>query len=191
MTTIDTAVASLTADDVASLRKADSITFHYFRDAGVIRTHLRGGYAAPRRTFTARQQRMFPDTNSYSPDRQREINVITTMHGYADNGATGWRLSEVGSSGASNPAAFHMNHSGQFSPKWMTIANLIHAGDFLHLVWTADNNTETLRDLDLHADELVLKIERNGRIVHTLHVAHSVAPDNSARMVQRYGSSNS
>jgi hypothetical protein len=188
MTTIDTEITPLTADDVASLRKADSVTFHYFRGAGVIRTHLRGGYAAPRRIFTARQQRMFPDTDSYSADRKREINVITTMHGYEDGGITGWRLGDD-YSGDCNPSAFHMEHSGQYSPAWLTIATLIHAGDVLHLVWTADNNTGYARDNGLHMDELTIKIQRNNKIVHTFHVAHSVTPDNSARMVQRYGSS--
>jgi hypothetical protein len=189
MTTIDTAVHTLTADDVASLRKADSVTFHYFRGAGVIRTHLRGGYAPDKRIFTARQQRMFPNTDSYSADREREIPVITSMHGYTDGGVTGWRLDKDASPSDCNPSAFHMEHSGQYSPTWLTIANLIHAGDVLHLVWTADNNTGYITENGLHADELTIRVGRNGKIVHTLRVAHSITPDNSARMVQRYGSS--
>lgn len=188
MTTIDTEIAPLTADDVASLRKADSVTFHYFRGAGAIRAHLRGGYPGSLRIFTARQQRMFPDTSSYNADREREINVATAMHGYSDDIGTAWRLGDD-YSGDCNPAAFYMEHSGQYNPKWLTIANLIHAGDVLRLVWTADNNTHYTRDAGLHADELTLTIVRKGKIVHTLHVAHSVMLDNSARMVQRYGSS--
>lgn len=191
MTTIDTDIAPLTADDVASLRKADSVTFHYWRGTGVIRTHLRGGYMAPLRIFTARQQRLFPDTDNYSADRKREIAVRSTLFGYSDGGGTGWRLSDGNDSGPCNPSAFHMIHSGQFDPAWLTIANLIHAGDVLLLVWAADNNTGYARDNGLHFDELVIKIQRNGKIVHTFRVAHSVTPDNSARMVQRYGSSKS
>jgi hypothetical protein len=189
MTTIDTAIAPLTADDVASLRKADSVTFHYFRGVGVIRAHLRGGYAAPRRIFTARQQRMFPDTDSYSADRKREIPVMTSMHGYEDGGSTGWRLESGNDRGACNPSAFYMEHSGQYNPEWLTIANLTRPGDMLMLVWTADNNTSYIRDAGLHNDELTIKIVRGGKVVHTLFVAQSVTPDNSARMIHRYGSS--
>lgn len=191
MTTINTEIAPLTADDVASLRKADSVTFHYFRGAGVIHTHLRGGYTGSLRIFTARQQRLFPDTDSYSADRKREIAVRSTLFGYADGGETGWRLSDGNDSGPCNPSAFYMIHSGQYNLEWSTIANLIHAGDVLQLVWAADNNTGYARDNGLHFDELVIKIQRNGKIVHTFRVAYSVTPDNSARMIQRYGSSKS
>lgn len=193
MTTVNTPQI-LTTDDVAALRKADSVTFHYFRGAGVIRAHLRGGYSNPPRIYTAREQRMFPNTDSYSADRMREISVQTVLSGYASGGETAWRMTDSGSShtgGAdSNPAAFHMEHSGQYSPTWQTIARAIHSGDRIRLTWTADNNNETFRLASLHADELHLIIMRADAKPHaTFLVDHSVTPDNSARMIQRYGSS--
>ena len=93
-------------------------------------------------------------------------------YGYADNA----------------PAAFHMIHSGQYDPTWLTIAKLLHAGDVLRLVWTADNNTGTITDAGLHADMLRMVVYRADKSVHTFNVAYSIIPGNSARMVQRYGS---
>jgi hypothetical protein len=186
MTTSDTAIYPLTADDITALRKADSVTFHYFRGEGYIRAHLRGGFYATARVYTARQQRLFPIADSYSADRERRIDVHTSMHGYGTDSNHGWHLDRGADS---NPEAFYMEHSGQYSPVWMTIANLMRAGDIIRLYWTADNNTQYVDTAGLHADELRIGIVRNGKIVHTLSVAHSLTPDNSARMVKRYGSS--
>jgi hypothetical protein len=64
---------------------------------------------------------------------------------------------------------------------------MLRVGDTLSLSWAADNNTETISLHNLHADELTLIVRRaKGEPLHFV-IARTVTPENSARMIQRYG----
>jgi hypothetical protein len=175
--------ARLTRDDIAALRCADTVSFHYNQRRGFIHADL-DDHAGDRRIFTARQQRLFPDTAILG--RQRKVPVSTRMSGY-DTAARGiaWTRDD-----APQVSAFHLISSVRFNRVWQTIVGLLAVGDEIRLVWLADNNTETLREANLHADELTLIAIRRGRreVRHlAFFIAHAVRLDNSARMIRRFG----
>jgi hypothetical protein len=63
----------------------------------------------------------------------------------------------------------------------------IKVGDKLSLYWTADNNSETLEDAKLHADELYLKVNRTSKAGTTKEfrylLSYRICFDNSSRMI--------
>ena len=175
MITADTKIASalaegLAAEDVAALRVADAVTFHTFRGRGYVRAHKRVGPG--RDVFTAREQRLYPD-----PDGRERLREIGADYALAS-------AERPGALAATQWAAFYMIGMAQYVPSWQTIAALLRTGDVLQLAWLADNNSDNIRDAGLHADELRLHVMRSGRVM-TFQIAHSVTPDNSARMIHR------
>ena len=170
---ISTAIAgALTADDIAALRAADSVTFHAYHGRGFVRAHKRPGPG--RDTFSTREQRLYSEPDGPT-ERTREITVDYSAYSYDRPGALA----------ATQWAAFHMIHMAQYSPTWQTIVALLHTGDVLRLDWIASGGSnQYVTDAGLHADELRLQVERRARIM-TFSVGHSVTPDNSARMIHR------
>jgi hypothetical protein len=67
---------------------------------------------------------------------------------------------------------------------WRTMVDLLRAGDRLTLVWLAGNNNQYLREAELFLDEVRLAVTRGERRL-VFPVAHTVTPDNSARMIRR------
>lgn len=188
-TTTDTAttLGVLTADDLAALKLADSVSFHHSTpDNGgpVIRLHLVGGYSDVPRIFTAKEQRVFPMSGILGDrDRYREIAVESSAYGYGADGRSGFRSDD-----RPRLACFEMIHSAQVSDTWGTIVRLLKSGDRLTLSWIADNNTDNVRNSGLHNDELRLFVCRAGQQKpYVFHVASSVCPDNSARMIKENG----
>lgn len=167
-----TSIAVLDSADIAALRAAYSVTFHTNMGRAFIRAYKRTAPGCD--VFTAREQRLFPVADD--SERFREITVDHTAYGYEP----GWR-------GATDYlVAFHMIHTAEYRETWRTVVELIRAGDRVRLDWVADNNSTTLVEHELHADELRLHIARGERKM-IFHIATSVTPDNSARMIRRHG----
>lgn len=177
----DTDAPVVTADDVAALRGADSVSFHVYQGKAHIRAYLRMEGA---RILTARQQKIFADDRAFPGERTREILCRWRAYGYSPDGwgkGTGWN-------GEDEPklAAYASITSAQFDQEWRTIASLIGAGDTLTLIWMADNNNDSVRAAGLHVDELMLSAE-NAKRERRFHVDRRVGLDNTARMIRRYG----
>lgn len=174
-----TKLHTVTADDVAALRGADSVTFHVHDGRGYIRAYLN---TPMHRVLTRRQQQVFGEESPLPEQRMREITCEWLASGFGENGARSWSTDD-----ASNMSAYANVSAGQISDGlWNTTATLITPGDVLTTVWCADNNTDVIRDAGLHSDRLTLRAE-NGKRERRFHVETSVGRDNSARMIRRDG----
>lgn len=89
---------------------------------------------------------------------------------------------------------FAMIHTPDFTAHWCTIAQLLKVGDVLGLRWVADANgyvrnahysgdSEMEAFDSLHMDSCYLTVKR-GKSLLEFHVATSICPDNSARMIK-------
>lgn len=171
----------LTVEDVAALRTCESLGFHYRKGKSYILAAL--DTVVSTRTYTAREQRLFPDTRNVGHgDRGRVIPATGSIYAYGETGGSGWTHRTY-------PAAscFASIHSALHSPLWPTTASLIRPGDRLHLGWTANNDTELLRQNGLHQDYLHLTVTRGQReltFAVTDQVSDSYSP---ARMIRRHG----
>ena|SRR5690349_21407991 len=178
-----TEVAALTREDILALKLADSVSFHYVDGVGKIYASLENREG---RIFSAKEQKLFPATDRLN--RDRVILVHTEMSGYRDGGDShNWRLDQY-----PKAAAFASIIAPRFDPEWQTTVYILRPGDTLTLIWTADNNTETIRKASLHTDTLHMDIRRSARLasdpaVLRFHVDTRISLDNSARMIRRYG----
>jgi len=176
---------ALTADDIAAFKLADSVTFHHYEGRSFIRAHLDN--TSGERIFTAREQRLFQSERD-SNDRHREITCDVTMYGYSQNGFESWNLES-----APGASAFHYGFAAKYDKPWQTIAGLLRAGDRLRLEWVADNNNDNVRGVGFHCDELRLIVVRTNKRTDASHdtmtfrIVTQVGPDNSARLIRRYG----
>lgn len=174
----------LTADDIAALRTSTDYTLHFYRGAGYIRVYFGpagAGDGVP--IYTPRQQRLYPESGPYGDGgRQRTIPVLSAVSGYLTKSGSGmWSSRE--DKGA---ACYFRSYDGTIA----AIAHIVRPGDALQLSWTADNNTDNIREVGYHADNVHCYVIRpKGAKVPTLKflVGTEVGPDNSARMVRRYG----
>lgn len=173
----------LSADMIAAMRLADSVSLHHTpADGGEIRLYLdRFGES---RIYTAREQRLFPQTDIGASDRATILPVSASLSGYGESlGSGGWNLES-----APDAVAFHMISSAQFQSEWRTVCALVKPLDVVGLVWTADNNTEIIRDAGLHCDEVRLTIDRGGKKrALSFLLAATTGRDNTARMIRRNG----
>lgn len=78
--------------------------------------------------------------------------------------------------------AFAMIHTPSFTQSWLTVVELLKAGDSVRLEWMANSNGY-VQAASLHMDEMALVIKR-GKQRLTFNLCLSVCPDNSARMFQ-------
>jgi hypothetical protein len=149
--------------DLTALRKADSVCFDHN-----IRTT-----AGPERVSMIRAIKRAPydTTDPFAQDVTHAINVDSRAFSYDHP------------SDSDNLTAFEMLHSAQVTETWQTIVGLLRVGDDLKLVWAAGNSNGYLEESNLHRDELRLEVTRNGKRL-TFHVATSVCPNNSARMIK-------
>ena len=178
MTSIETTVAALTTEDIAALRTARSVTFTHYQGRAFVRAYMEvSGEPA---VFTRREQILFPHGDS-TRERYREIPVSSTIMGYAKGGGS-WSVEDDDA----RATAFYMIMAARFAPTWVTIASLLTAGETVSLRWLADNNTEALEDAGLHYDRLIVAVKK-GKRVRKFLVDVQVSPDNSARMIRRYG----
>lgn len=180
-------LGTLTADDVAALRMAHDVTFHHHDGKAFIRLYLGRGASNPPRVYSAREQRLFTETDSPVADRTRTMPVPSHVYGYSDRSAVDGLVSAWTEQKYPTVACFASPYgSARYARKWTTLAEVLRVGDVISLAWTADNNTETLRKAGLHADELALLVGRRGKSLE-FHVDYRVGPDNSARMIRREG----
>lgn len=171
-------VGVLTADDVKALRRAETVVFRlrngrYTIEAGI-------GWMTEARTYTAAEQRIFPDLSTGSSERERVIETFGAIQPYGSGTYT-----------ARYSTGFAMINSAQFTQTWITIASLLRAGDVLSLRFLADAHTnDNLRKAGLHGDVLRLDVTRDqGHLVIdgtvlAFDVISSTSPDNTARMVR-------
>lgn len=179
------APGTLTTEDIAALRMAEDVTFHHHDGKAFIRLYIGRGGNNPPRVYTVREQRLFAENDSYVADRTRTIPVPSHIYGYNDRSAT---------DGSSWTEATHPHvacyaspyGAARYSRKWRTLAEMLRGGDEVSLLWTADNNTDNIRQAGLHNDELALLVNRRGKRLE-FHVDYSVGPDNTARMIRRSG----
>lgn len=182
-----TELGALTAADLASLRTADYVVFQMHQGRCAIRAGLRGGYAPDGlRIYRAREQRIFPDTESYGNDRERTIPVEFSMGGAGGDGESGWHYAPERTPSA---VAFEMIHAAQYARAWQTVAASLRVGDVVRLVWAADaGSNQATRAVGIHVDELSVTVERNGKRNAATYVVETFAgPDSSARMIRRNG----
>jgi hypothetical protein len=181
----------LFADDVAALRRADSVVFHLHDGRSYIRAVARDtGTSDKPRTYTALEQRLFPDAAASGTPHERERHI-----GCA-GGAYGFRLADSGTPTAGDRYAWrstdepavsclHMIHHAR-SESWQTVAGLLAPRvSCLALVWLADVHAE-LPECGYHADQLVIKIIQPRRVLH-VELRTQIGRDDSGRMIRRHG----
>lgn len=159
------AVDQLTAEDIAALRMAESVTFHHYDGQSVIRVQIRG-HGEPV-IFTARQQRLFPKPGTFDSERMREIACDHSINSY--QGIREPRTTQCFTGFLSLPPAH-----------WHTIAGSLRKGETIELQWVGSNNNQYEDDAGLHHDALYLKAGQRVYLVDT-----SVCPDNTARMIRQ------
>ncbi len=183
---------ALTTEDIRALKTADRIVFQYWKGRSILRAiRDRSDYADGERqapVYTAAEQRLFPDTSHPGDGRCRDITTDVSMYGYTPDGFQSWNLH-------SNPEALASYVILSPGSGWLTVVNFLRAGDRVTLEWIADNNNDYLRDAGLHQDELRLSVARGDTSDPKKHkpvagkflIDKRVCPDNSARMIHRYG----
>jgi len=161
--TVETTVelGTLTKTDVAALKQADHVCFDRERngDSGL---------------------RCIKELKKAGPyeDRERTYEIACTSvlrggEGTVSQAAQCFELEYVWRSGESVIGS---------------IISLLRVGDVIQLEWLADNSNGYLREAltngrKLYRDELYLRIKRNGKYLR-FHVATSICPDNTARMIR-------
>ena len=166
----------ITKQDLAALRKAETVVFRSFKGEGTLEVGIRG-WGDPV-VYSAADQRLFPETGMAYDERRRVISVNATISGFHE-GSGIWR-------GDDESSAFEMIHGGPYNAVWTTIVGLLRAGDRVTLAFGADaHNNGYVYSANLHADELRLLVERDGKPTMTFLIKVSVCADNTARMVQR------
>ncbi len=160
--------------DVQALQRADRVSFHYHDGQGYLHADLTTWPLPEPRIFTAKEQRLFPDSDDV--DRRRCIDVDASIVGFDDERQ--WH--ERALPGA---RAFHMIHTARLDEVWRSIAAFLRVGDVIALHWRADNNTDYLTAAGLHRDELRIGVLRGQRRWQFL-VDITVSTRN-ARMVTR------
>jgi hypothetical protein len=168
---------TLTADDVAALRKANRVAFQTTSDGvTAIRAILdKGSYSDQVAVYTAREQRLFPETRTIGDDRERTIRCQGRCTDYGD----GDRRSGEGYT------AFHLDMFAH-TTEWQSIAATLRAGDTVTLHWVASNNSDVTRGAGFVRDELRICFGAGSR-TRTFLVDVQVGPRNSARMVKPAG----
>lgn len=181
--TVITSVQALTlsADDVAALRACESVSFHLRKGNAWIQPML--DTVLDTRTYSAREQQLFPDTrNTGAGDRARIITATSSILGYSEEG-TGVGWTKHTHPGA---ACVAMISAARHHEVWPTLAGLIRPGDRLHLGWTASNDTDLLRQAGLHHDYLHLVVLRGERKL-TFALTDQIAPAGfPLRMIRRH-----
>jgi hypothetical protein len=173
-----TTVLPLSRDDITAMRSADDISFHQYDGEAFIRAHLRGH--GEQRIFTVREQKLFT-TADHSSERLRHIPVQSSAFGYGYNtsGTGGWNSTN-------NPGYSAFAMTSTIGNVLRTILVLLKVDDILTLNWVADNNTEVIREANLHTDQLEIRVTRGDKF-YVFLVKVQTGKDNSARMIKRDG----
>lgn len=95
------------------------------------------------------------------------------------------RLEDYGR-GTGDFTAYHQEMYPLVDAMCKTLLRHMRKGCSIGLIWKRDNNTENLRSVGFHRDELEVAIQpKHANWADTFLVAVSVGPDNTARMVKR------
>lgn len=176
MTEQPTEGGGLSREDVAALRKADSVTFHRTKGEAYLRAcldrHIDDTTKALRALFP-----VFRDERN----RDRRIEATDGIGGY--DGNRRWWVADDDV----EVRCFYMLHHADMSTEWQTIAAQLRPGDTLRLRWLAGNDNENLERAGMHRDELRLMVTDSRGKGRAYLVAIEVGPDNSARMIKRHG----
>lgn len=171
----------ISKDDIAALKIAESVSFYYHEKQGTIVARLEKPFSDVNRIYTAREQRLFPETDESW--RMRTILVDTSMYGYTDDGSTNWSIANGDHPTATGYASITAPRSAL---EWHTTVSMLKEGDILTLSWIADNNSETIRQARLHVDRVSLYVKRGDKKLQ-FHLQTAITYDNSARMIKRNG----
>lgn len=160
-------VTTLTSADVKALRSADRISFHLADGQSIIRAH--------------RDREHTPTGFDDSVD----IHAATTLTRHRGWLAGDDQHTALARAPREAVRGFAYHGSAQYSLDARTWLQSLRTGDMLTLDWTADNNSETLRDAGLHADELRVQITgRKTGTPPTFLIDYVINPGNSARMLR-------
>lgn len=171
---VNQAAVELTRDDIAAMRLADGVSFSVNKGAAYIRTSLDDKYSDESRIYTAREQRLFPEVREIIGGRERRF--------FCD-----YRVEYYGPKYAPDApyACCAVEMFARQSGAWRTIARLARPGDRVRLDWTGGNDSDNMRDVGYHRDELrLILVGPNGRDRLAFLAAVSVGPNNTARMVR-------
>lgn len=151
-------VTTITRDDVLAMRNATWIGF-WHESTGA---------------FTCRAVRERKD-NGYNVEDRRDIPL-------AGSSVTDYSAKYTHDPGNKHIACATINlyHDTVIA----TFTKLLRAGDGLFLRWTRGNDTDTLREVGLHCDELKIEVKRDGKYIYNFLLEYRVAPENTARMVR-------
>lgn len=169
----DDTTVTLSTEDVAAMRLAEEVSLHHDDGTSLIRLYLRGSWQPqPPRVFTARQQRLFPNTRDVGAhERSRTIACEAALSGYDEPIMD-----------RSTVSCFWAGSA--LRDTWRTVTDLVKPGDRVTLHWVAGNNNEYLTDAELFNDEVLLCVARGKRKL-VFAVAHTICADNTARMIAR------
>lgn len=102
----------------------------------------------------------------------------------------GYSLTSYSAGYSSQPSrmgrCFDMLSCSKFNEVVYTILNhVLRVGDVISIHWSADNNSQIIKDAGLHHDEISLIVKRGNKTM-TFLLKSNVSLDNSARSVQLY-----
>ena len=155
----------LTADDIKSLRAADTVSFfHRDGEASIVAAKRYEdnvfGYAETSRTI--------------HPNASRVTNYTEYAANESEQAAKlGYRC-------------FYYLSAAQMSATWRTIAELIRLGDVINLLWFRSNNTLSMDERGMSHDMLHIELRR-GKKTYTFHVAASITETTSFGRMVRLG----
>jgi hypothetical protein len=160
MTVTETTIPTLDRDDLAAIRKADSVCFRIHEGVATIECIKK-------------------DRDEFG-DKERRRDVV--VEGSISHASWSHEDRETFT------RAWTYFGSAQYTEQWRTCTQLLRIGDTLKIEFRGDHGTNGLcKDANLHADELYLRVERgegtNRKRLYFLLDAQ-VSLSNSARMVQ-------
>jgi hypothetical protein len=173
----------LSKQDLAALRKADTVVFHHDR----LSDRKNGSMGRIRCIKRTSQAEM--DRDPYAPqDREYQMEVDSWVNLGHDSIPDGETPSEFRDKlrGSEVVYPYHGYVGGN---ALSTCIGLMRAGDTLKLKWYYGGENDYTKAAKLHRDHLELQIERQGKRetkLMTFLLRVSVCPDNSARMLSHW-----
>jgi hypothetical protein len=166
MTTISPGDHALTREDLAALRKCDTVSFHTFQGKAYVNACKR-----------------VKDPGPFDPrEREWRVECGAAVTCYADEDRPSTERLKAA-------RCFAMHHACSCNQEWRTLVDhLLRVGDVPTLDWVAGNDNGYLRGTRdggqrLHHDQLFLLVKRKGRTLR-VWLADSICADNTARMVK-------
>ncbi len=181
MSTTETQIATLTAEDVKAVQKADQVVLRHYQGATTMEVYLDRRLVDEPRIYTESEQRLFPVTDDIARERARIITVRGAVNSYEEDAPYQCDITVA--------SCFWMSSSAQYDDVWRTIASLMKPGTDVQVafVGNAKSNGHTKTN-GLHGDAVRIYLTPKGAqrpLVFLVDV--SVGRDDSARMVKPRG----